>query len=73
MSDSVDLAKLRGEYPGWMIRPTVAGASLMATRGDRYHLSAHELGAGMAMTLIEDDVERLAEALAAQARIEGAR
>ncbi|ROO91333.1 hypothetical protein EDD29_9087 [Actinocorallia herbida] len=73
MSDSLDLAKLRGEYPAWMIRPTAQGASFMATRADRYDLSSQELGAGLAMTLIEDDVEGLAEALAGQARIESAR
>src|SRR5262249_20224765 len=64
-----DFTALRERHPEWMIRPTAAGALLMATRRDRYHLSADELGAGLAMTLIEETPEALAEALAAQSRI----
>ena len=57
-------------HPSWRIRPTARGAALMATRLDRRHLTPEELAAGLAMTLIEDTGERLAEALVAQREIE---
>ncbi|GAB2857385.1 hypothetical protein GCM10022221_66230 [Actinocorallia aurea] len=66
---TTDLTDLQRRYPHWMIRPTPTSL-FIATRRDRYHLTAHELGAGLAMTLIEDTAETLAASLAAQSRIE---
>ncbi|GAB2847622.1 hypothetical protein GCM10022221_53790 [Actinocorallia aurea] len=65
-----DLTALRESHPEWLIRPTAGGRLFMATRRNRLHLTAEELGAGLAMTLIEDTFEAFAEALTAQARIE---
>ncbi|ROO82878.1 hypothetical protein EDD29_0363 [Actinocorallia herbida] len=53
-----------------MIRPTPAKTLYLATRRDRHHLTADDLGKGLAMTLIEDTPEALAESLSAQSRIE---
>ncbi|ROO90149.1 hypothetical protein EDD29_7866 [Actinocorallia herbida] len=65
-----DLTALRASHPEWLIRPTAAGRLFMATRRNHSHLTAEELGAGLAMTLVEDTFEALTEALTAQARIE---
>ncbi|GAB2847341.1 hypothetical protein GCM10022221_53400 [Actinocorallia aurea] len=65
-----DLTELQQRHPDWMIRPNPRSALVIATRRDRYHLTAHELGAGLAMTLIEETPEALAASLAAQSRIE---
>ena len=65
-----DLSELQQRYPDWMIRPTSQEALFIATRRDRYHLTAYELGLGLAMTLIEETPEALAESLDTQSRIE---
>ena len=68
-----DFTDLQDAYPAWNIRRPEARSYLIATRRDRSHLSAAELGAGLAMTLIEDNRDDLAEALAVQRIIEEAR
>ncbi|MDX6742033.1 hypothetical protein [Actinocorallia sp. A-T 12471] len=67
---TTDITDLRRLHPGWLIRPASADTLLMATRLDRRHLSADELGRGLAMTLIEETPEALADALDAQSKIE---
>jgi hypothetical protein len=65
-----DLSDLQQRYPDWLIRPTPQEALFIATRRGRRHLDADEISVGLAMTLIEETPEALAESLDAQARIE---
>ncbi len=65
-----DLSELQQRYPTWMIRPTPQEVLFIATRRDRHHLNADEISVGLAMTLIEETLEALAESLAAQSEIE---
>lgn len=65
-----DLSELQQRYPDWLIRPTSREVLFIATRRDRYHLDTDEISAGLAMTLIEETPEALAESLDAQSRIE---
>lgn len=68
----MDTPVLRETFPAWNIRSSASGRSVMATRRDRRALSGHELWAGLAMTIIKDSVEELADALADQRTIESA-
>lgn len=45
---TTDLTALQQRYPNWMIRPNRRQALFIATRRDRYHLTADELGSGLA-------------------------
>ncbi|GAA0936054.1 hypothetical protein GCM10009550_01540 [Actinocorallia libanotica] len=57
------LDRLRAEYPGWSIR---WDGWWTAVRKDRRTLTDTELSAGMAMTLMEDTLHDLREALEQQ-------
>ena len=67
-----DLTELRRSYPAWRTRRPANASYVIATRSDRVHLTEEELTAGLAMTLIEDTLDELREALAVQLRIERA-
>ncbi|WP_460362479.1 hypothetical protein [Actinocorallia lasiicapitis] len=58
-------------FKGWHIRPSRNARTFVATRMDRGGLTSDELYAGLAMTLVEDTPDKLREALAQQAEIEG--
>ncbi|MCD0449801.1 hypothetical protein LO762_11460 [Actinocorallia sp. API 0066] len=69
MAGAITVEQLRAEHPGWNIRRT---GWAKATRTGR-RLTTEELAAGLAETLIEDDLETLAAALADQAGREAGR
>jgi hypothetical protein len=66
------LTELRRQNPSWHIRRPANASYVIATRGDRSHLTDEELEAGLYMTLIEDTLGRLGEVLASQVEIERA-
>ena len=67
--DEQERAALRQQYPGWNIRRPATMRCLVATRMDR-DLTEKEIHAGLSMTLVEDTLDRLREALADQLDIE---
>src|SRR5690349_6756915 len=60
------------EHLAWHIRRSPVAYYFLATRRDRTHLTEFELDAGLSMTLIEDTLVELREALIRQTKIEAA-
>lgn len=62
-----DLAAMEAAWPGWRIRRTGRGGQMWsAVRRGRRQLTVDETSAGLAMTLLADSREELAEQLQEQ-------
>ncbi|MEO3782629.1 hypothetical protein ABGB12_04815 [Actinocorallia sp. B10E7] len=67
-----ECALLQKQHPNWNIRTFNDKTCYIATRLGCPFLTDEELVAGLYMTLVEDTLEELEEALATQAKIEDA-
>lgn len=65
-----ECAPLQQQHPNWHIRPFGDQGCYIATRLGCPFLTDEELVAGLYMTLVEDTLEGLGEALVAQTEIE---